>query len=208
MKLTVTSVLPFLASAALAQQWPCGNCTNESPEPIEPVPAPWILKADAYAFPIPPVIGPLPSKAYAPLEKGSTATQGTYLGVAGAVLVVRYTDTPVGPYDELTFIPGAFGYQKKYSSGLTLPAVGIRGTRFYVSQKYTNWNGRVSKYKEQENSVIGLTDHGLQTGTFPSISPNSTGPTMLTVARLCKSIRSIPRTSRMKATHLACRSSR
>ena len=208
MKFTLTTILPLLALApsTLGQEWPCGNCTNESPEPIEPVPAPWILKADAYAFPIPPVLGPLPSKAYAPLEKGSTATQGTYLGVAGAVLIVRYTDTPVGPYDELTFIPGAFGYNKKYENGLTLPAVGIRGTRFYVSQKYTNWNGRVSKSQTPNplldyDSVRKISDvTGMQTGISPSTSPNSTGPPTSTAANPSKSTPSTPKTNPTKAT--------
>jgi hypothetical protein len=145
MKFSSIISLFAITTSAYAQDWPCGNCTNESPEPITHVPPPWILKATAYAFPIAPAFGPLPSKAYAPLEKGSTATQGTYLGLAGALLIVRYTDTPVGPYDEFVLMPGAYGYSKKHANGLVLPAAGIRGTRFYVSQKYTNWNGRVSE---------------------------------------------------------------
>ncbi|KIW02466.1 uncharacterized protein PV09_06274 [Verruconis gallopava] len=123
--------------------WPCGTCTNDSPEPIIPAPPPWILKASAYAFPIIP-LEKLPSKAYSPLEKNSTATKGTFLGLTGAILLVRYTDTPVGPYDELSIIPGVFGYIKTNSDGSRTPKASIRGTRFYVSQKYTNWNGRVN----------------------------------------------------------------
>jgi hypothetical protein len=144
MRLFSSAVLSLLCwTSVQAQPWPCGTCTNDSPEPIIPAPPPWILKATAYAVPLIP-IGPLPSKAYAPLEKGSTATQGTFLGLAGAILIIRYSDTPVGPYDEFTIIPGLFGYEKRLPDGTTQAKVGIRGSRFYVSQKYTNWNGRVS----------------------------------------------------------------
>jgi hypothetical protein len=32
------------------------------------------------------------------------------------VQVIRYTDTPVGPYDELMVVPGSFGYRRETAS--------------------------------------------------------------------------------------------
>jgi hypothetical protein len=140
MRLSLIALLTALA-------WPvsdaCVDCTNDSPEPIVHVPPPWTLKATVYAFPI---ILPasLPAKAYSPLERNSTAALGKYLGLVGAIRIVRYNETPVGPYDELVIIPGYFEYPRTYSDGTTKTRRNIRGSRFYVSQKYTNYNGRVS----------------------------------------------------------------
>jgi hypothetical protein len=89
---------------------------------------------------------PLPVKAYSPLERNSTAMQGNYIGVLGTLLVVRYSETPVGPYDEFVILPGYFEYPRTLPDGTVEIRETIRGTRFYVSQKYTNWNGRVSMY--------------------------------------------------------------
>ena len=74
----------------------CVVCTNNSTEPIEHVPPPWTLYATCYAFPLIPLT-PLPAKAYSPLERNSTATEGEFLGLVGAILIVRYNETPVGP---------------------------------------------------------------------------------------------------------------
>jgi hypothetical protein len=131
------AVLSFLCWT-LAQAQSCGTCTNDSPEPITPAPPPWLLKATVYAFPLVPLTS-LPSKAYAPLEKGSTATQGQFLGLVGAIMIIRYSETPVGPYDEFIIIPGFFGYERRYPDGSTQTRSNIRGSRFYVSQKYTTW---------------------------------------------------------------------
>jgi hypothetical protein len=140
-------LFPAAASLAAVLVWhtveACVDCTNNSTEPIEPVPPPWILKAAVYAVPIVPLTA-LPAKAYSPLERDSTASAGTFLGVVGAFLIIRYYDTPVGPYDEFVIITGYFEYLRKYSDGSSKVRQNIRGSRFYVSQKYTNWNGRIS----------------------------------------------------------------
>jgi hypothetical protein len=122
----------------------CGACTNNSTEPIIHIPPPWLLGATVYALAMPPAF-PLPVKAYSPLERNSTATEGIYIGVLGALLIIRYSGTPVGPYDELVIIPGYFEYPRKLADGTLEIRKTIRGSRFYVSQKYTNWNGRVSR---------------------------------------------------------------
>jgi hypothetical protein len=127
------------------QSPPCGECTNNSTEPITHVPPPWILGATVFAVPLIPLT-PLPSKAYSPLEKNSTATAGTFLGIVGIIMIIRYSETPVGPYDEFVIVPGFFDYPRTFEDGITLIRTNIRGSRFYVSQKYTNYNGCVSTY--------------------------------------------------------------
>lgn len=102
----------------------------------------WTLKGSGYALPLLPLITGLPNKTYSPLERSDPrTTAGSYSGVAGFIQILRYTETPVGPYDEFVLIPGAFTYDRE-----GLPKTNIRVSRMYVSQKYTNWNGRVSKY--------------------------------------------------------------
>lgn len=140
---------PLILLSALVSRtvdaWACGTCLNNSTEPIIPVPAPWVLTATVFAFPlILPTV--LPVKAYSPLERGSTATEGEFLGLVGVIMIIRYSDTPVGPYDELVIVPGFFGYNRTNVDGSIEARQNIRGSRFYVSQKYTNYNGRISTY--------------------------------------------------------------
>jgi hypothetical protein len=137
----------FLTSLVWQAANACVDCTNNSTEPILPSPPPWILGAKVFAVPLIPLTA-LPAKAYSPLERNSTATEGKFVGVVGALLIIRYYDTPVGPYDELVIIPGYFQYPRTYPDGTVKLRQNIRGSRFYVSQKYTNWNGRVSTYHD------------------------------------------------------------
>lgn len=125
----------------------CTNCTNESPEPIELVPAPWTLHGDIYGLFLLPGLGiPLvgnsvPAKAFPPLERSNPAsTAGEFVGKLGMIQVIRYSDSPVGPYDELLILPGFFEYENNGTK-----EDGIKISRIYVSQKYTCWNGRTSK---------------------------------------------------------------
>ncbi|PPJ56347.1 hypothetical protein CBER1_00723 [Cercospora berteroae] len=141
----------FLAAFAVAAkvasaQQACTNCTNESPEPIELVPAPWTLKGDMYGSFLLPGAGvplfansdSLPKKAFPPLERQyPEAIAGEYTGRLGMLQVLRYTETPVGPYDELLIIPGFFGFEENGKRQEM-----TRVSRIYVSQKYTAWNGR------------------------------------------------------------------
>ncbi|KAL9534840.1 hypothetical protein SMMN14_01386 [Sphaerulina musiva] len=127
----------------------CTNCTNESTEPIEPAPAPWTLKGDIYGIFLLPGLGlpllgaspeDLPVKAFPPLERKYQASiAGEYVGKIGMIQVLRYTESPVGPYDELLIIPGFFEYENEGEK-----EEGVRVSRIYVSQKYTCWNGRVN----------------------------------------------------------------
>ena len=105
-------------------------------------PAPWTCKCTAYALvffnsssrPLPHDI------VYDPLEGRSeefsdARSAGAFRGGMGMVQIVRYTETPVGPYDEIVFSPGEFETPGRKEKGLRL-------TRLYVSQKQTCYNGR------------------------------------------------------------------
>jgi hypothetical protein len=58
------------------------------------------------------------------------------------VQILRYRDSPVGPYDEMLVVPGSFDWARDTSAG----GVGRnpRISRIYVSQKHTCYNGRLS----------------------------------------------------------------
>ena len=53
------------------------------------------------------------------------------------IQIVRYTDTPVGPYDELVLIPGNF----LAPGGKDKGKARMRISRIYVSQTKTCYNG-------------------------------------------------------------------
>ncbi|KAH7311295.1 hypothetical protein B0I35DRAFT_356947 [Stachybotrys elegans] len=113
---------------------------NDSTAPIVLAPPPWTLKGTVYSATFVPLSKKLPTKAYSPLERGSAVqTEGEFLGGIGMVQIIRYTESPVGPYDELLLLPGFFKYD-----GPTGERTNVRITRIYVSQKYTCWNGRTN----------------------------------------------------------------
>ncbi|KAH9888299.1 hypothetical protein F4778DRAFT_755864 [Xylariomycetidae sp. FL2044] len=118
---------------------------EEADRPIVPVPPPWKLKGTVYMMSFWSKAGDLPAHAYSPLERASAfASSGAHRGGLSQIQVIRYTESPVGPYDELILCPGFFSYERGNERGLgrrkTKKAPRI--TRIYVSQKYTCWNGR------------------------------------------------------------------
>lgn len=76
---------------------------------------------------------------FSTLESASSFSKGKFLGGLAMVQVIRYTETPVGPYDELLLVPGAFEYELEGNV-----KKGLRCSRIYVSQKDTCWNGRMN----------------------------------------------------------------
>ncbi|KAF8315726.1 hypothetical protein DL93DRAFT_2227364 [Clavulina sp. PMI_390] len=78
----------------------------------------------------------VPPGNFDPLEKASAkeAQDGNFVGGMGMVMIVRYKDSPAGPYDELIMIPGSFKNPKGPPS--------LRVTRIYVSSMKSIWNGR------------------------------------------------------------------
>jgi hypothetical protein len=107
------------------------------------VPAPWTLKGTIYSFFLLPALGvsldgSLPIKAFPPLERQDPNATAGFKGRLGMIQLIRYTESPVGPYDEMLIVPGYFQTPVDESEQ-------VRVSRIYVSQKYTNWNGRYSK---------------------------------------------------------------
>ncbi len=97
---------------------------------VQPAPAPWDLRAQAYvlAYRFP--------KYFVNGAAGvPDALLPHYAGGLGFLMLVRYTETPVGPYDEVLFIPGSFNVNgvKRYCV-----------TRIYVSSMASVINGQVN----------------------------------------------------------------
>lgn len=129
---------------------------TSTPPSIEPAPAPWTLKATVYSF----LLYITSSEArklsenksflYAPLEANSSFSDDKFVGGLATVQVLRYSESPVGPYDELLIVPGKFEYPfnvpSKYGGWEdTESRRNLKLTRIYVSQEKTCWNGRKSE---------------------------------------------------------------
>ncbi|KAF1946788.1 hypothetical protein EJ02DRAFT_335040 [Clathrospora elynae] len=124
------------------------------PEPEQhPVPrakAPWKVKAESYMLFL--KLNELPEGVYDPLEEAwADEGLGSFVGGLGAVMIVRYSDTPVGSYDELLLIPGTFTVPQPPLSSPPLPLppniipkTAHRISRIYVSQLTTAYNGRLN----------------------------------------------------------------
>ncbi|GAA5898828.1 hypothetical protein JCM8208_005406 [Rhodotorula glutinis] len=90
---------------------------TRAPLPVSP--GPWTLNGEAWIFiirdqPFSETPVPLPEGNYAPLEKGSEGDLShRFHGGTGLFLVIRYSNTPVGPYDEVMIVPGLFSYKVK-----------------------------------------------------------------------------------------------
>lgn len=125
-----------------------------SSETIKKAPAPWTCKGQVYSFSF--YTGPgtlnkvaedVSAVAFSPLERESyfaSAEAGRFCGGLGGFMIIRYTDTPVGPYDELLIIPGAYSYQVQ-EKGKLVDKKNSRLTHIYVSQTNTLYNGRHSE---------------------------------------------------------------
>jgi len=119
------------------------------PGDITHVPAPWKLKGTVYLFPFWTnkadfATAKSAGLAFSPLEGNSdyALPEGNeYLGGLGMVQIIRYTESPVGPYDELIILPGFWKHVVE-ENGERVKKKNNRITRIYVSQKYTCWNGR------------------------------------------------------------------
>ena len=110
--------------------------------PIEIAPAPWTCKCTSYVliFFAAKSQGVPHDIAYDAVEGNAesfaNASQaGAFRGGTGMIQIVRYTESPVGPYDEIVFLPGEFDTPGRKEKG-------VRITRIYVSQKETCYNGR------------------------------------------------------------------
>jgi hypothetical protein len=128
---------------------PSSSSKPSPPAGVSPVPAPWLLKAKLYLFTKllspgnreDPVLQGLPPGSYSPSETVHSSALGPVNGAPQwkgglcYVVLVRYEDSPVGPYDELIAVSDGWAnpYEKR-SSG--------RITNIYVSSLQSVWNGR------------------------------------------------------------------
>jgi len=101
---------------------------------IAKAPAPWFLKGECYTF----LCNGLDQAAHLPNggDDSESDERGTYLGGPAGFMLVRYSSSPVGPYDELMYIPGRYKGPNK--------AKGFQITRIYVSSEASTLNGRLN----------------------------------------------------------------
>lgn len=117
--------------------------TSSPSHPVQRAPAPWTLKAESYLLLL--KLNSLPHGLYDPLESAwAEESLGAFTGGLGAIMIVRYTSTPVGPYDELMLIPGNFSVPQPTNGPPRIPRKALRIARIYVSQRTTAYNGRLN----------------------------------------------------------------
>jgi hypothetical protein len=111
--------------------------------PVQRAAAPWTLEAESYLLFL--KLSSLPHGLYDPLEQAwADQGLGEFTGGLGAIMIVRYTSTPVGPYDELMLIPGNFSVPQPSNGPPKIPKKALRIARIYVSQRTTTYNGRLN----------------------------------------------------------------
>lgn len=115
--------------------------TSRKHQMAEPIshPAPWTLKGEMYWL-IANLPAPLPANVYNPLEQQALTEPAAndFQGGLCYMQVVRYSDSPVGPYDELAMVPGVF----KVPGGKLKGKKKMRVSRIYVSGKETIYDGK------------------------------------------------------------------
>ncbi|OAG15394.1 hypothetical protein CC77DRAFT_466171 [Alternaria alternata] len=119
--------------------------------PVKRALAPWKLTAEVYMLFL--TLKELPKNVHDELEGEvggwDDEEKGMFKGGLGSVVVVRYRDTPVGPYDELLLVPGNFIVPQPTSTTSSHLHIKIhkkaqRISRIYVSQRTTTYNGRLN----------------------------------------------------------------
>ena len=102
---------------------------------IPDVPPPWALKGDVYIFTFwtPKTLADnFPSMVYSPLEAQSSFADKSLskpLGGLSMIQVIRYYESPVGPYDELILVPGYFAWSKEGKDGKRIKGQNVKITR-------------------------------------------------------------------------------
>jgi len=164
--------------------------TQDLPSPNYPIaPAPWQCRGQAFWFLLHnSSTTPLPSEFHDPRDYTSTANandNSNFAGGLGMIQVVRYTDTPVGPYDELLYIPGAFNYttttknsggdgNSKVEERKTLSH--LRITRIYVSSEASIYNGRKNWNIPKHLAKFTFTANSITVSSPSSSSSSSPEP--------------------------------
>ncbi|ORY92840.1 hypothetical protein BCR35DRAFT_349157 [Leucosporidium creatinivorum] len=130
---------------------------------IAPAPAPWLMHGSGWVFvthtPFSKTPLPLPAGAYDPFEEGTSFDKsGDYHGGTGVVMLLRYTDCPVGPYDELIYCPGYLAFKEgAEKDGEGKDEFGMSVTRIYVSAAASVKNGRKNWGVPKHQAVFSFT---------------------------------------------------
>lgn len=146
---------------------------------------PWQLDAEAWwifpPIPLPWQTKELPKGAIDPLEvKRYEELQATYTGGLGTIQLIRYHSSPVGPYDELLYIPGNMTYKVGASS---VSGLGI--TRIYVSTVESIVNGRRNWNIPKQLARFTFTPEDPSDPYSPTVAavyPSLTPPSALTAS--------------------------
>ncbi|KAL8747244.1 MAG: hypothetical protein Q9190_000863 [Brigantiaea leucoxantha] len=152
---------------------------SEQNPPVKIAPPPWKCRYTAYvgAFYLS-TSSELPRDlAYDPIEASSSVVTDTLKWKGGIAMIqlLRYNETPVGPYDEIAIMPGGF----QLPNGDTHSSV----TRIYVSQRDTCYNGRknwnIPKHLARFEYTGSFSKPPFSVSIFPASSddhPASTAP--------------------------------
>lgn len=168
-----TSRACIMAAAAPRLRGDGSTSASAEKEPLIIATPPWTLKGDFYTICYwisGTQAAKLPSAAYSPLEASSLfgdTSSSRPVGGVGMIQVMRFKESPVGPYDELAIIPGKFEWARQAADGREPAGQDYKISRIYVSQKHTCYNGRVSKLTNWPHMVDErlVTRHLLQTTT-------------------------------------------
>jgi len=163
---------------------------------VPDVPGPWTLYGEAYWMLLMPM-KTLPVAAYAPQEDAQV-TKSEYLGGQGAVQILRYSDSPAGPYDELIYTAGDF----KAPSGTAHPQI----TRIYVSTDISVYNGRKNWNIPKHRARFSFTPVSLpkRGSTLIEVSPATPAdaPPFFSAVATPSWIPAIPMTTSVMPLHL------
>lgn len=80
------------------------SITQNIPAPLPRAPAPWTLHGSGYTFPL--YSNPLTSTVYT-----NSTPELPFVGGIGGLIFADYTDSVVGPYKEVVYVPGAYRYR-------------------------------------------------------------------------------------------------
>ncbi|CAF0864198.1 unnamed protein product [Adineta steineri] len=101
---------------------------DNTDDKVKDAPAPWTLKGEvAYGF----MHGSRPAQEL--FNENPNPIQSPFRGGMGGLLLIRYTDSPVGPYDELILMPGSYQFHD---------TTYYRISQIYVSSLDSVINGR------------------------------------------------------------------
>ncbi|KAK7031012.1 hypothetical protein VNI00_013802 [Paramarasmius palmivorus] len=136
---------------------------------IPVAPAPWLLDvAEGYIFIVPSPLASslIPHGAFDPLEEDVLRKTGVMVPDVGLIMIVRYSASPAGSYDELIYIPGRWVYKGGQD--------GFRITRIVVSTDASVYNGRINWNIPKHRANFDFKKEGLAT-TISVSDPDGDG---------------------------------